>query len=346
MLPVTLKDVDAAAGRLTGVAVRTPLLNAPLLDDRLGCRLLLKAEPLQRTGSFKFRGAYNRISQIPSDRRAAGVVAFSSGNHAQGVAAAAQLHGTPATIVMPADAPAIKRRNTEAWGGKVVTYDRQTRTARETIAAEIVARTGATLVRPYDDPLVVAGQGTVGLEIAEQLADGGWSADAVLVPCGGGGLSAGIATALAARLPSVPVHPVEPAGFDDTGRSLAVGERIANPTDGVSFCDALLAPTPGEITFAINRRLLAPGFVVTDDQVRAAMAVAFEAFKIVIEPGGAVALAAVLSNRIARAGRTIVVVASGGNADASVFRTAICDHCAADRSAPRADAARMGIPGS
>lgn len=319
----TLEDLEAAAARLAGAAVRTPLLNAPLLDDRLGCRLLLKAEPLQLTGSFKFRGAFNRICLIPEDRRSLGVIAYSSGNHAQGVAAAARHFGTPATIVMPADAPAIKRRNTEAWGATVVPYDRAGGESREAVAAEIVARTGATLVRPYDDPMVIAGQGTVGLEIAEQLAEAGLQADAVLVPCGGGGLSAGIATVLAARCPAARVHPVEPAGFDDTGRSLEAGERVVNAAGGKSICDALLAPTPGEITFAINRRMLAPGLAVTDDEVRTAMAAAFDHFKLVVEPGGAVALAALLAGRVDPAGGTIVVVASGGNADPQTFAAAI-----------------------
>jgi threonine dehydratase len=325
----SIADIAAAARRLAGAAVRTPLLDAPLLDDRLGCRLVLKAEPLQLTGSFKFRGAYNRISLIPQDRRGAGVIAYSSGNHAQGVAAAARLHGVRATVVMPADAPAIKRRNTEAWGAAVVPYDRAAGESREAVAAEIVARTGATLVRPYDDPAIVAGQGTVGLEIAEQLAERGLAADAVLVPCGGGGLSAGVAIALAARMPAARVHPVEPAGFDDTGRSLAAGERVANAPGGHSICDALLAPTPGEFTFPVNRRLLAPGLAVDDDRVRAAMAAAFDYFKLVVEPGGAVALAAALAGAAEFRGRTVVAVASGGNADPSVFRTALCDRCPA-----------------
>ncbi len=321
VLPTT-DDIEAAAARLAGVVVRTPLLEAPLLNDRLGGRLLVKAEPLQLTGSFKIRGAYNRIAGLPAGRRGAGVVAFSSGNHAQGVAAAARLLGVAATIVMPADAPAIKRRNTEAWGARVVPYDRQ-REDREAIGAAIAAETGATLVRPYDDPAVIAGQGTAGLELAAQCAALGVRPDAVLVPCGGGGLTAGIATALADRLPGVPVHPVEPAGFDDTARSLAAGARLANAPGGSSLCDALLGPIPGEVTFAVNRRLAAPGVAVDDASVLTAMAAAFEAFKLVIEPGGAVALAAALSGVFPAAGRTVVAVASGGNVEPALFARAL-----------------------
>ena len=318
----TIADIEDASSVLSGRHVVTPLLESPLLNDRLGGRLLVKAEPLQRTGSFKFRGAFNRIRKIPPDRRASGVVAYSSGNHAQGVAAAAHMLGLAATIVMPADAPAIKRDNTEAWGARVVPYDRH-RENREAIAEDLVATTGAILVKPYDDPDIIAGQGTIGLEIAARLDELDVRPDAVLVPCGGGGLSAGVATALADRLPGVPVHPVEPAEFDDTGRSLAAGERIANPKGRRSICDALLAPMPGALTFAVNRRLLARGLTADDHDVRRAMAAAFETLKLVVEPGGAVALAAVLSGRIALAGRTVVVVASGGNVDAAAFAAAL-----------------------
>ena len=318
----TIADIEDAARALSGRHVVTPLLESPLLNDRLGGRLLVKAEPLQRTGSFKFRGAFNRIRKIAPDRRSSGVVAYSSGNHAQGVAAAAHMLGLAATIVMPADAPAIKRRNTEAWGARVVPYDRH-RENREAIAGELAAATGAALVKPYDDPDIIAGQGTIGLEIAARLDVLDIRPDAVLVPCGGGGLSAGIATALADRLPGIPVHPVEPAEFDDTGRSLAAGKRIANPEGRRSICDALLAPTPGALTFEVNRRLLSKGLTADDRQVRRAMAAAFETLKLVVEPGGAVALAAVLSGQIDVAGRTVVVVASGGNVDAATFATAL-----------------------
>ncbi|MEZ5669535.1 MAG: threonine/serine dehydratase [Alphaproteobacteria bacterium] len=315
---VTLEDVRAAAGRLAGLAVRTPLLESTLLNRRAGCRLLVKPEPLQRTGSFKFRGAYNAVSQIPPADRPKGVVAVSSGNHAQGVAAAAQLLGVPATIVMPADAPAIKRANTEAYGATVVPYERFGE-SREDIAARIQAETGAEMVSPFDDLRVIAGQGTVGLEIAEDAARLGIALDAVLTPVGGGGLIAGTATAVAALAPDTKIYGVEPAGFDDTRRSLAAGERLSVDPDARSFCDALLRPTPGEITFPINRRLLAGGVAVSDAETAEAMRVAFDTLKLVVEPGGAVALAAVLTGKLDVAGRTVVVVLSGGNVDAALF---------------------------
>lgn len=318
----TVADIQAAAGRLAGVAVRTPLLESPLLNAQLGGRLLVKAEPLQRTGSFKFRGAYNRIALIPEAERSRGVVAFSSGNHAQGVAAAAAILGLAATVIMPSDAPAIKRANTRALGAAVVEYDRL-RDDRDAIGAEIAARTGATIVRPFDDPGIIAGQGTVGLEIAAQLREAGARADAVLVCCGGGGLVSGTALALSETAPGVAVWCVEPEPFDDTRRSLAAGERLGNPPEARSICDALLSPMPGILTFALNRRLLAGGLAVSDDEVRRAMRVAFEAFKLVVEPGGAVALAAALTGKIPIAGRTVVAVASGGNVDAEMFGQAL-----------------------
>jgi threonine dehydratase len=318
----TFADVEAAAGRLAGHAVVTPLLESLLLNDRFGGRLLVKAEVLQRTGSFKFRGAFNRISLIPQDERSRGVVAFSSGNHAQGVAAAARLLGIPATIVMPLDAPAIKVSNTRGWGAKVVLYDRW-KEDREAIGARISAETGATLVRPYDDPQIMAGQGTIGLELAEQADAAGAGIDAVLAPCGGGGMIGGIALAIAARSPGTMVYAVEPAGFDDTARSLAAGERLSNDPGASSFCDALLAPMPGELTFAVNSTRLAGGFAVTDAEVAAAMAVARDHFKLVVEPGGAVALAAVLTGKIPCEGKTVAVVCSGGNVDPEVYAQAL-----------------------
>lgn len=317
-----IADVKAAAARLAGLAVYTPMLESPLLNARLGGRLLVKAEPLQRTGSFKFRGAYNRVAQIPTADRPRGVVALSSGNHGQGVAAAAGILGLPATVVMPADAPAIKRTNTAALGATVVTYDRH-RQDRAAIAAEIAGRTGATVVQPYDDPGIIAGQGTIGLEIARQTGELGVRPDAVVVCCGGGGLVSGIALALAETAPGVPVWCVEPVAFDDTRRSLAADERLGNAPDARSICDALLSPMPGALTFALNRRLLAGGLAVDDDEVRRAMRTAFETLKLVVEPGGAVAIAAVLSGKIDIAGRTIVAIASGGNVDPDTFSQAI-----------------------
>lgn len=320
-LPV-FADITAAADRLAGHVVRTPLLESTRLNDQVGGRLLIKAECLQRTGSFKFRGAFNRMSLIPDGRRAAGVVAYSSGNHAQGVAAAARAFGVAATIVMPKDAPAIKVANTKADGGEVVFYDRY-RDVREEIGARLAEERGATIVKPYDDPGIIAGQGTIGLEIAAQLATLETPADAVLVPCGGGGLVSGIALALNSALPGVPVYAVEPAAFDDTRRSLVAGSRLANDPAARSICDALLAPTPGEITFALNHQLLAGGLTASDEAARAAMAAAFDAFKIVVEPGGAVALAAALTGQLDIGGKTVVVVASGGNVDPAVFTGAL-----------------------
>ena len=311
-------EVEAAAERLRGLAVRTPLLESPALNDRVGGRVLLKAETLQRTGSFKFRGAYNRISQIPEAARAAGVVAYSSGNHAQGVAAAAALLGLPATIVMPADAPAMKLANTRAYGAEVIPYERRS-ASREALAMEIAERRGATIVRPFDDAGVIAGQGTCGLEIAEQAAALDAQLDALLVCCGGGGLTAGCALAMAERSPNTAVYTVEPEGFDDTRRSLAGGERVSNAEGGKSFCDALLSATPGHLTFAINQRHAAGGLAVSDAEVAEAMAYAYRTLKLVIEPGGAVALAAVLAGRIEARGKTIAVVLSGGNVDPQAY---------------------------
>ncbi len=318
----TIADIEAAARTLKGKAVRTPLLESPLLNKRLGGRLLVKPECLQRTGSFKFRGAFNKISNLPKEDVAGGVIAYSSGNHAQGVAAAAQSMGLPAVIVMPEDAPAIKIRNTRALGAEVVTYDRFGED-REEIAGRISAERGAAIVPPYDDPYIIAGQGTVGLEIAEDLAALGVTADAVLAPCGGGGLISGTATALTAKIPGIAVHAVEPAEFDDTRRSLESGERLANPDGLSSICDALLSKMPGRITFPINHALLAGAFGVTDDQALAAMAVAFADLKLVVEPGGAVALAAALNGMLPLQGRCIVVVLSGGNVDPEMFRRAL-----------------------
>jgi threonine dehydratase len=318
----TFADVEAAAARLAGWAVVTPLLEFPALDEQLGGRILIKPEILQRTGSFKFRGAYNKISQLPEAKRPAGVVAYSSGNHAQGVAAAARLLGVPATIVMPADAPAIKIENTRSYGAEVLLYDRY-REAREEVAAGLVAERGATLVRPYDDPDIIAGQGTCGLEIARQAAALGQRLDALLVCCGGGGLTAGSALALTELSPGTAIHTVEPVGFDDTARSLAAGRRVVNDPGPSSICDALLAPTPGELTFMINRGLVAGGLAVTDDETRAAMAYAFRHLKLVVEPGGAVALAAVLSGKIEARGKTLALTLSGGNVDPEFFATVI-----------------------
>jgi len=314
----TFGDVQAAAQRLRGIARRTPLLESEALNALAGGRVLLKAEPLQRTGSFKFRGAYNTISQIA----ATAVVAYSSGNHAQGVAAAARLLGKKATIVMPADAPAIKVESTRSHGAEIRLYDRA-RESREALGAEIAERSGAALIRPYDDRRIIAGQGTAGLELARQVEDQGGRLEAALIPCGGGGLIAGCSLALSTLCPGIEIHAVEPEAFDDTGRSLAAGRRLANRPGGQSICDALLVPTPGELTFEINRRLLAGALAVTDDDVRRAMSFAFRHLKLVVEPGGAVALAALLAGRFDARGRTVAIMLSGGNVDPAEFARAL-----------------------
>ncbi|HEU5468347.1 MAG TPA: threonine/serine dehydratase [Steroidobacteraceae bacterium] len=317
-----LADIEAAAARLAGVVRRTPLLAATPLDEALRCRLLLKVEVLQRTGSFKFRGAYNRLVQLDAVARRAGVVAFSSGNHAQGVAAAAKMLGIPATIVMPSNAPAIKLANTRALGAEVVLYDRFTGD-REAIARRIVAERGATLVPAFDDPHVVAGQGTAALELIQQAAELGMRPDVVLVPTSGGGLTAGTAIAVRALAPDAAVYGVEPEAFDDTRRSLAAGTLLRNPPEARSICDALQSSPPGRLTFAINRELLAGVLTVSDAEVQSAMARAFRELKLVVEPGGAVALAAALAGRLPLAGRTVAVVLSGGNVDAETFSAAL-----------------------
>lgn len=312
-------DVRAAAARLSGHARRTPLLAGTPLDELSGGRILLKLETLQHMGSFKFRGAYNRLAQLDAAQRQAGVVAFSSGNHAQGVAYAARLLGVPATIVMPADAPRVKMQNTLALGAEVITYDRL-RESREKIAAQLATERGAVLVPSFDDPDIIAGQGTVGLEIAEQAAELGAELDDVIVCTSGGGLVAGTALAIRALSPSTRVWTAEPEGHDDHRRSLAAGRRESNTPGTRSICDALLAPEPGVLTFEINHRLLAGGFTVSDAEVRDAIAFAARTLKLVVEPGGAVALASVRAGKIESGGRTIAVVLSGGNIDDDLLR--------------------------
>lgn len=317
------EDVAAAAKRLAGHATRTPLLRAPPLPGVKGATVLVKAEPLQRGGAFKFRGAYNRLAQLSPAEAKAGVVAWSSGNHAQGVAAAGQLLGIRTTIVMPADAPAIKVENTRGFGAEIVFYDRL-RENREAIAYAIAEKSGAATVPPYDHPHVIAGQGTVAVEMVEQARElGAAPFDAVLTPVGGGGLIAGCSLALNELSPATEVYGVEPAGFDDTGRSLASGKRETNASGAKSLCDALMAPTPGELTFPINKRLLRGAFAVTDEMVLAAMAWAWRELKLVVEPGGSVALAAVLHGLYDCNGKTVGVVVSGGNVDADVYARAL-----------------------
>lgn len=284
----------------------------------------MKAECLQRTGSFKFRGAWSRLSAMDAATRRRGVVAFSSGNHAQGVALAARLHGARAVIVMPADAPAVKIADTRAHGAEVVLYDRAGGEDRDALAARLVAQEGLTLIPPYDDPFVIAGQGTCGLEIAEQARAAGVETADVLVCCGGGGLAAGLALAFEGAGPGLRARTVEPATHDDARRSLLAGRRLANPPDAPpTLCDAIVTPTPGALTFPILQRLAGPGLAVTDAEALAAMATAFRRLKLVLEPGGAVALAAALSRPMEIDGAAAVVVASGGNVDAGVFARAL-----------------------
>jgi threonine dehydratase len=294
------------------------LLSSPALNERAGTRVFLKPEMLQRTGSFKFRGAFNKLSSIPLSARGGGVVAFSSGNHAQGVAAAAQILNMQATIVMPADAPLSKRERTKAYGAEVVLYDRD-REDREAIANGIASKRGATLVRPYDDPFVIAGQGTVGREIAEDMAALGIVPDIVVAPASGGGLIAGVATAVKARFPQAMLMSGEPEEFDDHARSLRAGKREPHHAEGRTICDALMATIPGELTFAINSRLLTQGITASDVEVGTAVGFAFRELKLVVEPGGAVGLAALLAGRIDARGKNVVIVLSGGNVDADLF---------------------------
>jgi threonine dehydratase len=314
--------IEAAAQRLAGHARRTPLLSSPFLDALAGRRVFVKPECLQHTGSFKFRGAWSALSALDPQVRARGVIAFSSGNHAQGVAHAARLHRTSAVIVMPSDAPALKIANTRALGAEVVLYDRATGD-RDAIGAELAAERGLTLIKPFDEPQVIAGQGTAGLEIAEDAAALGIDTADVLICCGGGGLTAGIALALAARAPGLRPRPVEPEGFDDVARSLASGRIERNAQVSGGLCDAVITPSPGDITFPIMQPLCGPGLVVSDDDALRAMAQAYQRLKLVLEPGGAIALAAALFHGAEIAGDAVIAVLSGGNVDTPVFARAL-----------------------
>jgi threonine dehydratase len=314
----TAADVDEAARRLAGIALHTPLLTSAALDAMTGGRIFLKAETLQRTGSFKFRGAYNKLAAIPPERRSGGVVAFSSGNHAQGVAAAARLLGMRCVIVMPADAPRAKRERTAALGAEVVLYDRAL-DDREAIAGDIAARRGAVLVPPYDDALIIAGQGTAGREIVDDLGALGLSPDVVVITASGGGLTAGIALAIKARVPTATLYTAEPQGFDDHARSFRSGRREENAALTGTICDALMARMPGKLTFAINQSLVGAGVVASDEEVGAAVAFAFSELKLVVEPGGAVALAALMTGKVDVKDKIAVAVLSGGNIDPEVF---------------------------
>ncbi len=320
--PPTPDDVAAAARRMDGVIVRTPMLRNALLDEQAGGTILLKPECLQRTGSFKLRGATNAVLQLTGAERRAGVVTHSSGNHGQAVGCAAAAAGAAATVFMPTDAPAVKRDATRRWGATVVPYDRQA-DDREALSAAFAAHTGATLVPPFEHPHVIAGQGTLALELAADAAVAGLRLDALLVCTGGGGMVAGCALAMEGVSPGTEVWAVEPEGSDDTRRSLQSGVRQGNAPGGSMLCDALLAPMPGALTFAVNQPRLAGGVVVSDAEVLAAMRFAFTHLKLVLEPGGAVALAALLSGRFAAQGRVVGAVLSGGNVDPGVFVRAL-----------------------
>ncbi|KGM88297.1 Threonine dehydratase [Roseovarius mucosus DSM 17069] len=314
--------IRAAAARLAGHARRTPLLSSPFLDEIAGRRVFVKPECLQHTGSFKYRGARAAVSALDEGTRARGVIAFSSGNHAQGVALAARQFGVPSVIIMPADAPRMKIDNTRALGAEVVLYDRATED-RDAIGAALSSERGLTLIKPYDEPEVIAGQGSVGLEIAEDAAAMGITRADVLVCCGGGGLTSGIALALEAEGPGLRARPCEPEEFDDVTRSLASGQVMRNARTSGSLCDAIVTPQPGNITFPILRRLCGPGLVVSEDEALHAVALAFARLKLVAEPGGAVALAAALFRRDEIEGDAVFVTISGGNVDADVFQSAL-----------------------
>ena len=319
---MNIEMIRAAAGRLEGHVRRTPLLNSPFLDEIAGRRVWVKPECLQHTGSFKFRGAWSALSALAPGLRSKGVIAFSSGNHAQGVALAARMHGAPSVIIMPSDSPALKIANTRAYGAEVVLYDRA-RESREEIGARLSQERGLTLIKPFDEPLVIAGQGTTGLEIAQQAAELGIETADVIVCCGGGGLASGIALALEAEAPGLRPRPAEPEGYDDVARSLQSGGIERNASSAGSLCDAIVTPQPGDITFPIMHRLCGPGLVVSDREVLQAMAHAFNRLKVVAEPGGAVALASALFRKDEIEGEDVIVTISGGNVDAPVFARAL-----------------------
>lgn len=318
-------DVSAASARLAGFAVKTPLLSSAVLDERCGGRIFLKAENLQRTGSFKFRGAMNAIAALKEEGRdlaTSGVIACSSGNHAQGVAEAARLHGITATIVMPSDAPRIKVERTRRSGADVLFYDRSNED-RDRVTAHHRKRLGACLIHPYDDPMVIAGQGTCALEAACEFDEKGVVPDTVLVCTGGGGLSAGIGIVIRERYPMARFHTVEPAGFDDYRRSLEAGERLQNAKGAGSVCDAILTPSPGQYSFSILKDYAAYGLAVSDEEALSAVAFAFHELKLAVEPGGAVTLAALLSGKIDVAGKTVLAIVSGGNIDPAMLARAL-----------------------
>ncbi len=320
--PTTLEEIREAGLRLEGVALRTPVIENPEVNEALGGRLLLKAENLQRTGAFKIRGAYHRMVRMTAEERKRGAVSYSSGNHALGLARAAQIVGSSAVIVMPSDVPPAKRDAVRRMGARIVTYERDSEAAADVIAS-IERETGRIEVPPSAHPQVLAGSGTAALELLEQARDLGITPDDVLVPCGGGGLTASTAIVMAEAAPGTRVFAVEPELFDDTCRSLAAGHRVANPVGRRTICDAIMTPIPNDVTFPVNLSLLAGGLIVTDNEVRSAMRFAFDHFKLVAEPGAVVGLAAVLSGRIDIRGRIVATFITGGNVDASRFQALI-----------------------
>ena len=318
----TFEDITAAARTLYGYSIATPLLTNKVLDDLLDARVLIKCENLQLTGSFKFRGAFNKISQVTKTKSTKSFVAWSSGNHAQAVAAATSMVGGKAFIVMPSDAPQVKISGTKYYGADITFYDRNTE-IREDIGKQIADEKGATIIPPYDDKYVIAGQGTTGLESCAQALAMDVTPDVALIPCGGGGLIAGCGIALRKQFPDISIHPIEPEGFNDTALSLELGKRVQNKSGHTSFCDALLAPTPGELTFKINSQILGPGKTVTDNEITSAMSFAINYLKLGTEPGGVAALANLLADRESYKGKTILIVLSGGNADPSTLHLAL-----------------------
>jgi len=313
------EDIEAAEKRLLGRVRQTPILESSRLNDKLNCRLFIKAECLQSTGSFKFRGALNKVMQIPKDRRYKGVVAYSSGNHAQGVAAAAQIFGIPAKIVMPSDAPQIKIQNTRNFGAKVVLYDRK-KANRVEVANRIIEETGGLMIPPYDDPDIIAGQGTIALELLRQVKHRNVDLDMMLGPSSGGGMMSGCALVLKNHNPGINLYCVEPENYDDIALSLEIGKRIKIRPKTPSLCDALLLETPGELTFQILSDMRVSGLAVSEEAVLYAMRVAFEEFKVVLEPSGAIALGAVLMRKICCKGKNLAVICTGGNVDPHVFQ--------------------------
>ena len=318
---ITYKDVLAAEENIRQHAIVTPLLTSDTLNNELGFRLWIKAECLQRTGSFKFRGALNAIATVPDDDLP--ILAFSSGNHGQGVALAARLANKQATIIMPEDAPDIKISNTKAYGAKTILYDRYNQNREEVVAAYLKEDGDAHLIPPFDDVRVIAGQGTIGLELAKQCAEKGFTPDQAILCCGGGGLISGTSIALKHSLPNIEIFSAEPEHFDDMARSLDCGSIVSNEVGHRSICDAIVTPQPGNITFPICKKLVSKGKVVTDAEVLNAMKLAFQHFKIIVEPGGAVALAAALQPEFQAKGSHVVVIASGGNVDTEMMATAL-----------------------